>query len=274
MRRSTFLLLFFFLLLSGFVSAQIVINKAVYGVLDDADRTRDVARRVRRLVNGGEFTFPVVRLAEGDDPAPRVRKNVAIDYTSANETFSISESDGGEIVIRNSSNATLEAIRAGSGEDFDPESLLQLWIWDAVDPQATEKVFSIAFEVPAGKEIESALFRITADDAYEVAINGKVVGSDTDWKTDESLAVAEQIRDGKNVIAVKANNDSGPGGLIAGLEIVFKDGTRLRQLTGSLWSVRNGPVDDWQSAKAAPSEGRKAIEVGTEFSPVWGLVTP
>ena len=49
--------------------AKIVVQKAVYGVLGDPQRTRDVRTKVQQIVDAGEDRFQVARLAAGDDPA-------------------------------------------------------------------------------------------------------------------------------------------------------------------------------------------------------------
>ncbi len=60
---------------------KILVQKAVYGVLDDPKRTRDVRARLQRLVDAGEHNFQVARMAEGDDPAFLVVKTLIVDYT-------------------------------------------------------------------------------------------------------------------------------------------------------------------------------------------------
>lgn len=63
----------------------IVIEKAAYGVLDDPQRTRDVRDKLQHLVDTGETTFEVARMAQGDDPAFMVVKTLVVDYTVAGE---------------------------------------------------------------------------------------------------------------------------------------------------------------------------------------------
>lgn len=57
------------------------IQAASYGVPGDASRRRDVASKVQSLVNGGEYSFQVTRLAEGDDPAYGIVKTLELSYT-------------------------------------------------------------------------------------------------------------------------------------------------------------------------------------------------
>ncbi len=58
---------------------DIVIEKAIYGVLEDPASTRDVTAKVRHLLELGEYSFQVARLAQDDDPAFGVVKTVIID---------------------------------------------------------------------------------------------------------------------------------------------------------------------------------------------------
>ena len=61
-------------------AAPVRITKAVYGVPGDAARSRDVTAKVQRLVDAGERSFEVARLAQGDDPAFGVVKTLAAEY--------------------------------------------------------------------------------------------------------------------------------------------------------------------------------------------------
>ncbi len=60
---------------------KIIIEKAVYGVLNDPQRTREVRAKVQQLLDRGETNIHVARLAEGDDPASGIVKTLVVDYT-------------------------------------------------------------------------------------------------------------------------------------------------------------------------------------------------
>ena len=60
---------------------KIAIQKATYGVLTDAARTRDVTAKLQKLVDGGTDSFLVASMAEGDDPAFLVVKTLIVEYT-------------------------------------------------------------------------------------------------------------------------------------------------------------------------------------------------
>lgn len=60
---------------------RIVVHNARYGVPGDPQRTRDVREKVQRIVDAGESSFEVARLAQGDDPAFMVVKTAVIEYS-------------------------------------------------------------------------------------------------------------------------------------------------------------------------------------------------
>ncbi len=55
----------------------VTVQKADYGVLTDPKRTRDVREKLQRLLDAGEASFTVSRMAEGDDPAVNVVKTLS-----------------------------------------------------------------------------------------------------------------------------------------------------------------------------------------------------
>ena len=79
---------------------KIRITSATYGVPGDAARTRNVKALVAKLVDAGETSFPVVKMAEiGGDPAPGVVKTLTIDYALDGHKSQISRHDGQEVIF-------------------------------------------------------------------------------------------------------------------------------------------------------------------------------
>jgi hypothetical protein len=81
---------------------KIAIEKAVYGILDDSNRTRDVRDKIQALVDNGESTFQVGRLAEGDDPAYGIVKTLAVDLRIGNQTLKATGQDPETITLLDS----------------------------------------------------------------------------------------------------------------------------------------------------------------------------
>jgi len=84
---------------------RLVIEKATYGVLSDPSRTRDVRAKLQAVVDGGELTFRVARMAEGDDPAFGIVKTLIVEYTADGESFKATGRDPEEITLFTSAGA-------------------------------------------------------------------------------------------------------------------------------------------------------------------------
>jgi hypothetical protein len=75
-------------------STTIAVKKALFGVLGDPSRTRDVTARVQAIVDGGEHRFAAWRLTEGDDPNPQGPKTLTVDYTIDGRPNHVAVTDG------------------------------------------------------------------------------------------------------------------------------------------------------------------------------------
>ena len=87
------------------VKEKIVIEKATYGVLSDPNRTRDVRARLQAIVDTGELTFRVARMAEGDDPAYGIVKTLIVEYTAGGKLLKASGQDPQDITLFTSTGA-------------------------------------------------------------------------------------------------------------------------------------------------------------------------
>jgi hypothetical protein len=107
------------------------IERAIYGVPGDAQRTRDVKAKAQGLLDEGKISFQVGRMADGDDPAYGVVKTLTVEYSTGGETFTNSGRDpdtidfsrsirtvprAAEIRCDSTGRLTLEARQAGNYE--------------------------------------------------------------------------------------------------------------------------------------------------------------
>jgi alpha-L-rhamnosidase len=74
-------------------AVKVTVEKARYGVLDDPKRTRDVRQKLQALVDAGESSFVVARMAEGDDPAFLVVKTLEVEYSLNGQHRSVKGTD-------------------------------------------------------------------------------------------------------------------------------------------------------------------------------------
>jgi hypothetical protein len=103
---------------------KIAVNKARYGVLDDPKRTRDVREKLQRLVDAGESSFQVARMAAGDDPAFLVVKTLELEYTRDGRHFSTRGTDPDVIDLKPPSWRTSERVAELQGTSPGRATLL------------------------------------------------------------------------------------------------------------------------------------------------------
>jgi alpha-L-rhamnosidase len=128
---------------------------------------------------------------------------------------------------------------------------------------AGERFFRKTFSVPAGA-IEGAVCAVTADNDFELFVNGTRVGAETDWREAATFNVQELLHAGDNVIAVRATNVDGPAGLALALDVAQASGTTSVS-SDATWKAANSAggtfmeaaFDDsaWVSAQALVAFG-------------------
>ena len=106
-------------LTAGEPAPKIVVEKAVYGVPADPQRSRDVREKVQRLVDGGEYDIPVSQMAAGDDPAPNVVKSLTVEYSMDQKRFTVTGIDGETVHLTGAPKITVE--KAVYGVPGDPQ---------------------------------------------------------------------------------------------------------------------------------------------------------
>src|SRR5262249_55383790 len=150
------------------------------------------------------------------------------------------------------------------------------WIWypDEGDPAknapAETRWFRKKFDLDklAGP-VPGAVLRITADDEFTAYLNGVEVGSG-DKLSVYHFDVARHVVPGVNVLAVRAQNNVGPAGLLAQLTIVSGNQSPVVIVSDGSWnSAQKGPPD-WQQPNFDDSPWQAARELGVPGStPIW-----
>ncbi|MER6171861.1 family 78 glycoside hydrolase catalytic domain [Streptosporangium sp. NPDC001681] len=151
------------------------------------------------------------------------------------------------------------------------------WIWypegdPAAHAPAATRYFRRTFDVAAIPEV--ARLVMTADDGFTAWINGVEVGATNpdptqdSWRRPIVVDVADKLRQGPNVIAVKAiNGRPGPAGLLGRLEGLVD--------TDASWRTTDTePSAGWTSATFDDSLWRVAKHLATWGDGPWGKVVP
>ena len=99
------------------------------------------------------------------------------------------------------------------------------------------------------------IVRITADDQYELYVNGRFVARGTGWETAEEYRVP--LESGKNVVAVKAINQASAGGILAEIQIGEK-----RFFSNTNWRINLREVQGWTEPDFNDQTWSRAVSYG------------
>lgn len=131
------------------------------------------------------------------------------------------------------------------------------WIWTA-NQEDQNAFFRFEFEAPA--DLTRAVISATADDGYELFLNGKRVGrgvGDSSWEKIDTEIVTENVRKGaKNAIAVRAKNNDGPAGFIGLLELKSAAGVVVH-VTNETWQAGSKTEQGWLNPGFKPKASAK-----------------
>lgn len=170
------------------------------------------------------------------------------------------------------------AAREDALAEVDQALLQARWIWD--HPQAAsaasvgKQFFRRVFSLPEGPEVLSAHILITADNAFELWVNGQPVASGRNFHQLTEADLARRLRPGVNVLAVAAENagtQPNPAGLIAALVVRFRQGPPMVLVTDRQWQATVNPTDAWTTEPGASAgEWVAATELGPPDMAPWG----
>ncbi|MFA6174119.1 MAG: glycosyl hydrolase [Kiritimatiellales bacterium] len=124
-------------------------------------------------------------------------------------------------------------------------------------------------------DVESARLVMTADNNFEVWVNGKRIGSGDKWESGCVMSIGAQLKPGENIIAVEADNTTGdpsPAGLIAAVKIKYRDGRTQELCTDAAWEAAKTVSGNWKTGTASAPEWIAARELGALGIAPWGEV--
>ncbi len=156
-----------------------------------------------------------------------------------------------------------------------------LWIWyregDPIKGIADcVRYFRRSLHIPHRSKIESAKLAMTADNQFNVFINGNKV-SGSSFHIPFEVEVRDFLREGGNVIATEVENigdrPKTPAGLIGALEVKFEDGERLYVRTDSTWICCKDEEKGWMRKDFDDSDWSKALALARCGIKPWGDVS-
>ena len=117
---------------------------------------------------------------------------------------------------------------------------------------------------------EAGEVQITADESYELYVNGRKVGEGHNWHVMDVHDITKFLKAGHNTIAVlAAKTDNGPAGLAARVLVKSAGDTWVSYLTGSSWKTSQKEFVGWTQPRFNESQWLPAREIGQ-----FGVVKP
>jgi len=143
------------------------------------------------------------------------------------------------------------------------------WIWHAEGNPAIavppgQRFFRRLLVLDAARPIAAAQMALTADNSFELWVNGDRVGAGADYNRLFRFDLASRLKPGTNLLAVAAANahtEPNPAAWIGTVSVLFGDGTTLEVNTDSRWESARTAPDRWRDEVAAAG-WRPALEVG------------
>jgi len=169
-------------------------------------------------------------------------------------------------------------------EDVQPQSVNPLsksqWIgYPEENPAANAPVgkryFRRAVTLPQAAQVNKALCRITADNAFVLYVNGKKIGDGSSFTQVFEFDVTNDLQGALNVLAVEASNVGeapNPAGLIAALEVTFEQGQPIVLVTDQQWKASQKADEGWEKRDFDDAAWPASQQLGAYGMPPWGRI--
>jgi signal transduction histidine kinase len=132
------------------------------------------------------------------------------------------------------------------------------WIWDkSTSNKQTVRLWN-AFEIPKTNPVVGAELRIAADNAFKVWLDGKELGSGSDWRTLSIYHLAGTLTPGGHALAVEGFNDNDQAGVILGFRLEMANGQAIEIKSDPNWRVVPNSESSWETALHPGADWPKA----------------
>lgn len=124
------------------------------------------------------------------------------------------------------------------------------WIWTTASPTSVKAGETGYFRRPINLRVEAVgNIEITADDAYELYVNGRKVGAGTSNRQTDNYDITDFLTVGRNVVAVRVLNKTGDTAAFAArVNIQPKQGGAWFNFNSDAsWKCTNQETETWQT---------------------------
>lgn len=144
---------------------------------------------------------------------------------------------------------------------LDPAWGVGPWIWASETHDKQTCRLWRSFEIPRKSRVARALLRISVDNGYRLMLDGRELGTGSDWRSITEYDIGLLLASGGHVLAVEAFNDNREAGMQFGLKIELMDGRAIEIPSDSNWRIVRADERGWESKREAPPQWGNAVEV-------------
>ena len=177
----------------------------------------------------------------------------------------------------------LDSVSEQEGAAAQIQKLLDLqenkWVWTAGatggSQPAGKAYFRKVLQVPSDRQLTQAKFILTADDGFQLFVNGHPAAQGTSWQSLTSVELTGRLQPGANAIGIEVTNGGtspSPAGLIGRLVLAFDQGEPLVVSIDESWQSNNQPGERWAWVDFDASTWKPATAVAKFGDQPWGKV--
>src|SRR3569623_1380853 len=138
------------------------------------------------------------------------------------------------------------------------------WIWSATATKDKAPTGACYFRKTFdAAHVEIARVQISCDDRYELIVNGRAIGSGSDWRVMQSFDITKFVTPGRHLIAIRAENTTGgSAGLVARVTVKTKGATEVSHSSAASWKPRTSEAPGWERPGFNDSQWAAARSLG------------
>jgi alpha-L-rhamnosidase len=163
------------------------------------------------------------------------------------------------------------------------KKLLQLdgqsWVWSdgakSGSQPAGKAYFRKVIQLPADRAVKGAVCLLTADDGFQLFVNGHPAGQGSTWKTLVNVEVTGRLQPGANALGIEAVNGGdhpSPAGVLGRLVVTFASGDPMVVPIDGSWQTSLVAADRWSWADFEASGWKAASAVAKFGDQPWGKI--
>jgi signal transduction histidine kinase len=176
---------------------------------------------------------------------------------------------GAMILIFSAATALPQDDDASKAQIAEATNHLGKWVWDQRTYDKQTVHFWNSFVIPRGAVVSNAVLYITADNSYQLLLDGREIGRGSDWKTLTEYDLKYLLPPGEHVLAVEAFNDRLAGGLMFGMQIDMAGGKAIEMFSDDSWKIIPPEEKDWENIRHPPANWASAVVVGGVGEAPW-----